>query len=895
MKLTFRIRYRTVWGENLCVLLNDDETQIISLSTRNGDEWQGSFEYIPVGSNQLVTYRYAVYRDNICIRKELGAISHLFYLGNAQQNHYVIDDCWRDLPADSYRYSSAFNSIYTPQSYNKLSDSVGSCITFRALCPELGNRNQALGLIGSCNALGSWEYCRPLRMQEVRPNVWHITLDASSLQLPFEYKFVAINAESGAVEEWESRPNRLFNVQPLQRGETYLPMETEVFFALPARKFAGSAIPVFSLRSEGSCGVGDFGDLKTFVSWAASTAQHVVQILPINDTSITGSWTDSYPYNSISIYAFHPMYIDLRQLPALADAQFASRFEEERARLNALSVVDYEAVNRLKQSYLKEVYRQEGENVLKSDEFNTFFADNRHWLQPYAAFSYLRDLYGTSDFHCWEAYNKYDEEEIQQLCSLESDAYTFIGYYYYMQYLLHVQLLAVAEYARRKGVILKGDIPIGISRTSVESWVEPYYFNMNGQAGAPPDAFSVNGQNWGFPTYNWEVMEKDNYLWWRRRFAKMAEYFTAYRIDHILGFFRIWEIPTHSVHGLLGQFVPSLPMSADEIRSFGLNFRPDFMLRPFISEYILNTVFGEQSDYVRETFVRPLHHDLYEMRPEFDTQRKVEAFFEGKTDSESIWLKEKLYALISDVLFVADRNNPELYHPRIAVQNDYIFKQLAEQEQEAFNHLYNHYYYQRHNEFWYHEAMKKLPVLTQSTPMLVCGEDLGMVPDCVSWVMNELQILSLEIQRMPKAIGREFGCLNEYPFRSVCTIGTHDMPTLRGWWEEDAALTERFYHNELHHWGEVPKHAPGWLCKEIIEQHLQSPSMLCVLAWQDWTSIDESLRNPDVQAERINVPANPHNYWQWRMHITLEELMQADELNDAIRQMIQSSDRNTAC
>lgn len=895
MKLTFRIRYRTVWGENLCVLLNDDETQIISLSTRNGDEWQGSFEYIPVGSNQLVTYRYAVYRDNICIRKELGAISHLFYLGNAQQNHYVIDDCWRDLPADSYRYSSAFNSIYTPQSYNKLSDSVGSCITFRALCPELGNRNQALGLIGSCNALGSWEYCRPLRMQEVRPNVWHITLDASSLQLPFEYKFVAINAESGAVEEWESRPNRLFNVQPLQRGETYLPMETEVFFALPARKFAGSAIPVFSLRSEGSCGVGDFGDLKTFVSWAADTAQHVVQILPINDTSITGSWTDSYPYNSISIYAFHPMYIDLRQLPALADVQFASRFEEERARLNALSVVDYEAVNRLKQSYLKEVYRQEGENVLKSDEFNTFFADNRHWLQPYAAFSYLRDLYGTSDFHCWEAYNKYDEEEIQQLCSPESDAYTFIGYYYYMQYLLHVQLLAVAEYARRKGVILKGDIPIGISRTSVESWVEPYYFNMNGQAGAPPDAFSVNGQNWGFPTYNWEVMEKDNYLWWRRRFAKMAEYFTAYRIDHILGFFRIWEIPTHSVHGLLGQFVPSLPMSADEIRSFGLNFRPDFMLRPFISEYILNTVFGEQSDYVRETFVRPLHHDLYEMRPEFDTQRKVEAFFEGKTDSESIWLKEKLYALISDVLFVADRNNPELYHPRIAVQNDYIFKQLAEQEQEAFNHLYNHYYYQRHNEFWYHEAMKKLPVLTQSTPMLVCGEDLGMVPDCVSWVMNELQILSLEIQRMPKAIGREFGCLNEYPFRSVCTIGTHDMPTLRGWWEEDAALTERFYHNELHHWGEVPKHASGWLCKEIIEQHLQSPSMLCVLAWQDWTSIDESLRNPDVQAERINVPANPHNYWQWRMHITLEELMQADELNDAIRQMIQSSDRNTAC
>lgn len=891
MKLTFRVRYRTVWGENVCVILYDDGmVRQIPLSTRNGDEWQGIYEYTPNGTCRFITYRYAIYREDVCVRKELGTIPHTLYWGNLQQNHYVMDDCWRDLPVEAHRYSSAFNGIYQPQSYNKLSDGVGSCITFRALCPELSCHNQALGIIGSCNALGNWEYCRPLRMQEVQPNVWHITLDASSLESPFEYKFVAINAESGAVEEWESCPNRVFHIQPLQRGETYLPMETEVFFALPARKFAGTAIPVFSLRSEGSFGVGDFGDLETFVTWAAATGQHVVQILPINDTTMSGTWTDSYPYNSISIYAFHPMFIDLRQLPSLSDWKLVKDFEEKRVRLNALPAVDYEEVNRLKRAYLREIYRQEGEKVLQSKPFIEFFADNEHWLRPYAAFSYLRDLYGTPDFRSWKAYGKYDRDEVEQLCSPDSEAFPYIGFYYYLQYQLHVQLLSVACHARQKGVILKGDIPIGISRSSVESWVEPYYFNLNGQAGAPPDAFSANGQNWGFPTYDWEVMEKDNYLWWRRRFAKMAEYFTAYRIDHILGFFRIWEIPEHSVHGLLGQFVPALPMSADEIRSFGLNFRAD-MLRPFINEYILNTVFGEQSGYVRHTFVRPLHHDLYEMRPEFDTQRKVEAFFEGKTDAESLRLKENLYALISDVLFVPDRKNPELYHPRIAVQTDYIFKQLSSQEQEAFNHLYNHYYYQRHNEFWYHEAMKKLPVLTQSTSMLVCGEDLGMVPDCVPWVMNELQILSLEIQRMPKAMGQEFGCVSGYPFHSVCTIGTHDMSTLRGWWEEDAALTERFYHNELHHWGEVPEHAPAWLCREVIMQHLESPSMLCILTWQDWTSMDETLRNPDVKAERINVPADPHNYWHWRMHITLEQLMKADGLNELIREMVSASGR----
>ena len=705
MKLTFRIQYRTVWGENMCVVLYDDGmVQLIPLSTRNGSEWQGSYEYIPKETSRFITYRYAVYRNDVCVRKELGAIAHSLYFGNVQQSHYVMDDCWRDLPAEAHRYSSAFSGVCQLQSYSKLPDGVGSCITFRALCPELTCHNQALGIIGSCNALGNWEYCRPLRMQEVQPNVWHITLDASSLKSPFEYKFVAINAESGAVEEWESRPNRVFHIQPLQRGETYLPMETEVFFALPARKFAGTAIPVFSLRSEGSFGVGDFGDLKTFVTWAADTGQHVVQILPINDTTMSGTWTDSYPYNSISIYAFHPMYIDLRQLPSLTDWKLAKDFEQERGRLNTLPAVDYEEVNRVKRAYLKEIYRQEGRKVLQSEQFLKFFAGNEHWLRPYAAFSYLRDLYGTPDFRSWKAYSKYDEDEVGKLCSPDSAAYPLVGCYCYLQYQLYVQLLAAARHARQKGVILKGDIPIGISRSSVESWVEPYYFNLNGQAGAPPDAFSANGQNWGFPTYDWEVMEKDNYLWWRRRFAKMAEYFTAYRIDHILGFFRIWEIPEHSVHGLLGQFVPAIPMSADEIRSFGLNFRSD-MLRPFINEYILNTVFGEQSDYVRNTFVRPLHHDLYEMRPEFDTQRKVETFFDGKTDDGSLRLKENLYALISDVLFVPDRKNPELYHPRIAVQTDYIFKQLSPQEQEAFNHLYNHYYYQRHNEFWYHEAM----------------------------------------------------------------------------------------------------------------------------------------------------------------------------------------------
>ena len=838
-----------------------------------------------------VPYRYGVYRDGRCIRRESGAMSHLFCPGNKQNCHYILNDFWKDLPAESFLYSSAFSGDYQPEGHTRAAASANGSVTFRALCPCLHHKHRVLALSGSCPALGSWNTRQVILMDEIQPNEWAVTLNAATLEFPFEYKFAAYNPEKEEVEEWESHNNRVFANPDLKKGEIYLTPETEVHFGSSACKVAGTAIPVFSLRSEQSFGVGDFGDLKKLVDWAVQTHQQAIQILPINDTTATNTWMDSYPYNSISIYAFHPMYIDLNQLGKPEDDEMAAVFEAQRKELNALPYVDYEAVNTGKRAYLKLMFRQSGKEELASPAFLKFFEENKHWLLPYAAFSHLRDTYGTCDFAQWPEHKVYKKDEIAGMCAPESTCYEEIAFYYYIQYHLHIQLLAAGNYAREKGIIFKGDIPIGISRNSVEAWVEPYYFNMNGQAGAPPDAFSANGQNWGFPTYDWEVMEQDNYQWWQKRFRKMAEYFTAYRIDHILGFFRIWEIPTHSVHGLLGQFVPALPMSVEEIQSYGLTFQADFMTKPFINEDILNRLFGEKARFVKETFVQHSHDDIYEMRPEFDTQRKVQAWFSGREDEVSVNMREGLYTLISNVLFVPDRKNPSMYHPRIAVQNDFIFERLSWQEGEAFNRLYNHYYYQRHNQFWYGEAMKKLPVLTRATPMLVCGEDLGMVPDCVPWVMDQLQILSLEIQRMPKNPRHDFGHLWEYPYRSVCTVSTHDMSTLRGWWEEDPEQTARYYHHILGHWGEVPRTAPGWVCEEIVRHHLECPSLLCILSFQDWLSTDEEIRNPDVAAERINVPANPRHYWKYRMHLTLEELMKNEKFTNKMREMIDAAGR----
>ena len=891
MKLTFRIEYRTAWGETIAVMLEGQENEPIVLSTSDGIIWEGSAEMLDAPAGIPLTYRYGVFQDGQCIRRESGTMAHIFCPSKKRNCHYILNDAWKDLPSASHLYTSAFSGNYiTPKTFKSQLSGNGD-ITFRALCPCLHHRKQVLGICGNREQIGAWNSNKAIAMEEVQANEWILTLSAEDLRFPLEFKFVAINTETGKVEEWEMGNNRQLYIQDLRKGEIYLTPEMEVQFTSMSRKIAGTAIPVFSLRSEGSYGVGDFGDLKKLIDWAEQTHQQAVQILPINDTTITNTWMDSYPYNSISIYAFHPMYIDLRQLGKLKDKEAAAAFEEKRLKLNALPQIDYEAVNEAKRKYIRLMFLQTGKKVLASADFKKFFKENEHWLLPYAAFSHLRDLYGTPDFSQWPEHQVYDAKEIAAMCSTESECYEKIAYYYYIQYNLHIQLLDAGNYARQKGIIFKGDIPIGISRNSVEAWIEPYYFNMNGQAGAPPDAFSTNGQNWGFPTYNWDVMEQDNYLWWQKRFRKMAEYFTAYRIDHILGFFRIWEIPTHSVHGLLGQFVPALPMGEEEIQSFGLPFQKDFMTRPFINDDILNRVFGEKVTFIKETFLQNIHDDVWEMLPEFDTQRKVEAWFAGKKDEESVNLREGLYTLISNVLFVPDRKNPSTYHPRIAVQSDFIYERLNDHEKDAFNRLYNHYYYQRHNQFWYGEAMKKLPMLTQCTPMLVCGEDLGMVPDCVPWVMEQLQILSLEIQRMPKNPAHEFGHVWEYPLRSVCTISTHDMATLRGWWEEDPELTANYYNKVLGHWGEVPATAPGWICEDIIRQHLECPSLLCILSFQDWLSMDEDIRYPDVNAERINVPANPRHYWRYRMHLTIEDLMKKKRFNEKLTSMIDEAGR----
>ena len=890
MTVQFNIEYKAMFGEQIVVNIQTEEGELkLPLETTDGERW--ACDWCVESPEKSYTYYYSVEREGRAVKTEWLMIKHQLEVNAKKAAVYTLYDHWKAMPEDAFLYSSAFTDCINHQVPQVMKPETGSKIVRLIVrAPQLRD-GERLGVLGADKALGAWDVQKILPMTQHTYNEWVADIDATHLEgSHLEFKFVAFrNAKNELL--WENSMNRTVDLPEMKAGELVSYELDQAFFALYNRKLAGTQVPVFSLRTRKSAGIGDFGDLKTMIDFVASTGQKVLQLLPINDTTITHTWTDSYPYSCISVFAIHPQYADLHALPELKDAKARAEAEKTRAELNALDKIDYEKVNDFKINYLRQIFNQEGGKMMKTAEYKAFFQDAELWLVPYAQYSYLRDKNGTADFNQWPDHQVWDEAERKALADPKTAAYKNVAFFYFVQFVLDRQMQEAHEHAKAKGVILKGDIPIGVNRNGCDVWTEPKYFNLNGQAGAPPDDFSANGQNWGFPTYNWFEMLKDGCQWWNRRFKNMARYFDAYRIDHVLGFFRIWEIPVHSVHGLLGQFAPALAMSREEIESYGLHFQEDRFTRPFITDWVLDRMFHERAGEVKEKYLDRLDDERYQMKPEVDTQRKVEALFADATDEKELWLRDGLYALISDVLFVRDHTNPGVFHPRISAQLDFIYESLYDNDKAAFNRLYNDYFYRRNNQFWYQEAMKKLPKLVQATRMLVCAEDLGMVPDCVPWVMDELKILSLELQSMPKDPSVKFGHLSRNPYRSVCTISSHDMPTLRMWWDENVQRTQEYYNTMLYRQGPAPHPLPGWLASDIISRHLTSPSMLCILSIQDWLATDEALCLPDADAERINIPANPKHYWRYRMHLNIEDLAADKRFVQSITEMISQSGR----
>ena len=800
---------------------------------------------------------------------------------------YTLHDRWQTIPGDSPLYTAAFTHAHfarhEPQSPTKATHP--RSLILRVSAPRVG-KDEHVAIVGSCDSLGNWDPTRAVRMSDAHFPDWEVCLDLDTLTLPFEYKFILRNTD-GQLHQWEADFNRTWTGSTPRASEVVIVSETPFRDARPQWKGAGTVIPVFSLRSKTSFGVGDLHDLRLLIDWAAETGQSVVQVLPMNDTTATYTYRDSYPYSAISVYALHPIYLSLTDLEPLKDAHQSAVFQRMQRQLNALPDMDYEAVLKGKLDYCRTYFSESGAKVLQSDGYRRFVRENRAWLMPYAVFCYYRDLHGTVDFTRWGDDATYDADRVRTLFDAQWKTSGEVGYHCFLQYILHTQFSDVADYARRRGVILKGDLPIGVNRASVDAWADTPYFNPQQQAGAPPDDFSTVGQNWGFPTYNWEVMERDGFAWWKARLGKLSEYFDCFRIDHILGFFRIWEVPIDYVRGLCGHFRPALPLTPDEIEAFGLPFDVRYT-RPMIRRECLAEVFGDKSDEVLARFLTSIDDAYVAPNALCDTQQKIAALFQNTNDID---LRDTLYRLTEEVLFVEDPYTPGHYHPRISADRSLRYHTLTEAHRIAFDRLYADFFFVRHHDFWRDTALRRLHPLTASTDMLVCGEDLGMIPDSVHEVMDRLRILSLELGRISKIYGVEFTDLRRAPYLSVCTTSTHDMAPLRLWWQEDAERTRRYLQALSYPTHNENEEATPEAAECIVRDHLQAASILTVLPLQDWLAIDGSLRAPDPTRERINIPADPDHYWRYRMHLTLEELLGAEAFNKKIGAMLRESNR----
>lgn len=896
VKIEFYLRFFTHPGQSISIsgnigaLGHDDAGKAWPLQYLNREFWHGTL-LLEEPLTSPLRYHYVLRNEDGTITEEWGDDRVLEEPEAGVEEIQTIDTWNYAGEFENVFFTAPFRRILLAHPPGKGAKTKGPVSHIFKVKAPLLKKEEVLCLSGNGKALKDWDTSAPILMT-LEDNWWVGRLNIPKESFPVEYKYGVYQQKEKKFLQFEQGANRVLHgdahknkINILHDGFAHLPNTTW--------RGAGVAIPVFSLRTKKSFGVGEFTDLKGLIDWASVCGLKLVQLLPVNDTSATHSWLDSYPYAAISAFALHPIYLNLEKCAGRKYAGLLKPLRKKQKELNDLPELDYEAVMKIKLLAVKELYEVQKEEFDIDPGYRAFFEQNKHWLEPYAAFCSLRDKNGSPDFTRWKAHSQYDAGKIAKYVQPGTKQYGSIALQYFIQYHLHLQLREAADYAHAHGVVMKGDIPIGIYRYSCDAWIAPRLYHMDQQAGAPPDDFAIKGQNWGFPTYNWEEMAKDGFAWWKQRFEQMSDYFDAFRIDHILGFFRIWSIPMEAVQGVLGRFAPAIPVSRSEFNERNIWFDYERYTKPFINEAVIWEVFGKDGQRVQADYLDSSGNGSFTLKESFNTQRKVEAYFSGiEKTADTEKLREGLYTLIANVLlFEVEGSDGQQFHLRIAMEKTSSFRYLEWNTQQRLKELYINYFFYRQDDFWQKEAMYKLPALKRATNMLVCGEDLGMVPGCVPLVMKQLGILSLEIQRMPKDPAQEFFHPARAPYLSVITPSTHDMSTIRGWWEEDRAQIQRFFNQELEQWGEAPLFCEPWINKAIVLQHLHSPALWSIFQLQDILGMSETFRRENPHDERINVPANPHHYWRYRMHLTLEELIKEEPFNEELKGYVVSSGR----
>jgi 4-alpha-glucanotransferase len=883
MYINFFVKYGTNHGENIDVTYkqhSSEESKTFHLNYYDKNLWHGSLFIDEKSANAIFEYEILLKKGEWQHSYTLMANAILNLANHKTKSFDIIHENFPFKRFIDLNRTKPFADVFKPTNDTKTGITSAKKTThiFEIESPFL-QENKQVCLTGSAKKMNSFDDSNPLVFKKTDNGKSSITLDLSDEQFPIEFKIGIYDTDKNTIVAYEPGVNH--HIDGFEDNDIITIIHLNHAFTNYAWKAAGINVPVFSLRTDKGWGVGDFTDINLLVDYTAAIGFKLIQLLPINDS--TGAYTDkdSYPYSAISSFGLHPKFLNVQQLATASSIKVTKEEQQEIDRLNKLSYSDHSAVLNLKITVLKRIFEKEKKDFILTKEWTLFFDEHKNWLVPFSVFCTLRDKFNTPDFSQWQEYAVYNATKIQLFASKASADYDDVLFWYFVQFNLHLQLQDAIKYAHKKGVVLKADLPIGVGRHSADTWEYTNLFVMEMQAGAPPDAFSGSGQNWSFPTYNFDEMAKDGYAWFRKRMQHLQTYFDAVRIDHVLGIFRIWSIPVNQVEGTMGRFVPAIPMHRDTFSRMGIYLDEHRYCDPFITDEILYEKFGDDINQVKDIFFKG-----GKLAFEFNDQRKIEAYFAKHT--ENIRWQQGLFDLICNVLLFRGENG---YHFRINMFQISSYKYLTAHEKSLLDKLYHTYFFEMQNDLWKKEGEIKLQMMTDSTTMLLCAEDLGMVPDFTDEVLKNLDILSLQVQQMPKDSASSYSDTAKAKYESIVMPATHDMSPMRLWWEENKETTQSFYNEILQEYGTAPHYCEPWVCKKIIEKHLQSPAMWSIFLMQDILALNGDIRLENPADERINVPANPNHVWNYRMHISLEDLMKQQSLNDDLKAMIKGNGR----
>ncbi len=633
----------------------------------------------------------------------------------------------------------------------------------------------------------------------------------------------------------------------------------------------GVAIPVFSLRTEESCGVGEFYDLLKLGQWCKSVGIEVIQLLPVNDTG----WNAS-PYSALSSLALHPLYLRLQAIPEAAP--WIPQIQAFARKYHTAPFLHYQETLRFKLDTLREIFTTYQEHIIREETLQAWQQANP-WIIPYAVYRTLKDAHDQRSWVDWVTMTDPTPEEVEHYFHSH---YDICAFYVWMQYHLEQQLLHVSRELAQEGIRLKGDIPIMMSEDSADVWYYRAYFDRSMRAGAPPDKFSREGQNWNFPVYRWRELARDNYTWWQRRLLHLDRYAHAYRIDHVLGFFRLWQIPATEVTAILGFFYPAVSITEEDLAQRG--YRPEeihAMLEPHVTRRRIQQAAGPRFEEVCSRYFQPAEQQgLFHLKEAYQSEKAIYALQE---EPEVIHLLLRVHR-DRTLLRMPDGGYQQAWfyrestaYRKLSDEKKSVLEQLIEEKEQASERL------------WEQRGEHLLAMMKATTPMLVCAEDLGAVPRCVPDVLQRLRILSLKIERWMRE-GPEpdapFIPPEQFPRLSVCTPSVHDLPPIRLWWqtEEDE---RRAYCRWVFQKKRCSRTLTPELATEILARNLRANSILTVFQIQDLFAIEPSLQLPNPEDERINIPGlNANRNWRYRIPVTLEYLLEFTHFNERIRQLI---------